>query len=179
MDLQPRMITLALSDDLWVSYNASTGELYRAWPGGVDFAGPVYNQAHGPQPTSIGPAYLVGDGGGAFVVRSGGAEYVPEVRFRGHRVEGSLAVLLYTVVLADGTEATVTESPERIGGSNGGGRLTRTFTTDGIPTGVEIGVRTDSADPAHSRLLVPNGTTVIEHVLDGTPIPPFRSSPTK
>lgn len=52
------MITLALSDKLWVSYHAETGALYKAWKGSVYFDGAVYTTAHGPQPISIGNSYV-------------------------------------------------------------------------------------------------------------------------
>ena len=58
LDWNPRMITIALSDDLWASYHTETGALYKAWKGSVYFDGAVYTTAHGPQPISIGNSYI-------------------------------------------------------------------------------------------------------------------------
>ncbi len=57
LDQQPRILTLALSDDLWAAYDTATCSLFKVWHGGVPFAGPVYTTMHGPQPTSAGKAY--------------------------------------------------------------------------------------------------------------------------
>ncbi len=31
LDLKPRMVTAALSEDVWVAYDARTASLYKAW----------------------------------------------------------------------------------------------------------------------------------------------------
>ena len=61
LDKRARMVTMALSDDLWVAYDATNCGLYKAWKGGVKFDGAVYTTSHGPQPTSEGAAYVVGE----------------------------------------------------------------------------------------------------------------------
>ena len=53
MDSIPRIVTTALHDDLWLSYSAEDGTVYKAWDGTVNFDGAVFTTAHGPQPTSI------------------------------------------------------------------------------------------------------------------------------
>ncbi len=60
LDSRPRMVTVALHEDLWVSYDATHCSLYKAWNGGVKFDGAVYTTVHGPQPTSYGDAYEMG-----------------------------------------------------------------------------------------------------------------------
>jgi hypothetical protein len=37
LDRKPRMVTLALAEDLWVAYDATNCGLARAWKGGVKF----------------------------------------------------------------------------------------------------------------------------------------------
>jgi hypothetical protein len=54
LDGRPRMLVVALSDDLWLAYDTTTCTLAKAWRGDVNFDGPVYTTAHGPQPTSRG-----------------------------------------------------------------------------------------------------------------------------
>src|SRR5687767_475682 len=58
LDNKPRMITVALHDNLYVSYDAQACQLYKAWKGGVVFDGAVYTTHHGPQPSSKGYAYF-------------------------------------------------------------------------------------------------------------------------
>ena len=36
MDKRPRMVTIALHDNLWASYSADSCSLYKTWKGGVD-----------------------------------------------------------------------------------------------------------------------------------------------
>jgi len=59
LDEQPRMITLALHDEVWAAYNTQDAALYKVWSGNVNFDGAVYTTAHGPQPVSIGDAWMV------------------------------------------------------------------------------------------------------------------------
>src|SRR5689334_23362275 len=63
LDERARMVTVALSNDMWIAYDASDCGLYKAWKGGVHFDGAVYTTVHGPQPTSEGTAYVTGRGG--------------------------------------------------------------------------------------------------------------------
>ena len=41
LDLQPRILTIALHNNLWVAYHTKTGAMYKAWKGNVMFDGPV------------------------------------------------------------------------------------------------------------------------------------------
>ncbi|MFN7120139.1 MAG: cytochrome C, partial [Saprospiraceae bacterium] len=52
LDSIPRMLTVALNDNLWAAYSAQTGALYKTWKGTVNFDGAVYTTAHGPQPST-------------------------------------------------------------------------------------------------------------------------------
>src|SRR5690606_18221585 len=61
MDKQPRMLTIALNEDLYTCYNLQSGNLYKVWKGGVNYEGAVYTTAHGIQPTSFGFAYVQDD----------------------------------------------------------------------------------------------------------------------
>jgi len=54
LDGHPRMLVIALSDDLWLAYDTTTCTLAKAWHGDVNFDGPVYTTVHGPQPTTRG-----------------------------------------------------------------------------------------------------------------------------
>lgn len=112
LDQKPRIATIALSDEMWLAYDATTCGLEKAWKGGVRFDGAVYTAEHGPQPTSVGPAYLRGVAGTVWEValedgrRSAGAVW------RGYELVDRRVVLLYDVPLPGGGVAAVRETPE-------------------------------------------------------------------
>ena len=58
LDKKARILTLALNKDMFVAYDAYTGGFYKAWKGNVKFEGPVFNQKHGPQPSSNGQVFV-------------------------------------------------------------------------------------------------------------------------
>ena len=43
LDERPRNLVLALHRDLWVTYDTENSGLHRAWTGGVNFNGIIYN----------------------------------------------------------------------------------------------------------------------------------------
>ena len=49
LDKNPRMVTFAMSDEMWAAYSTIDCGLYKAWQGNVNFDGTVYNTTHGPQ----------------------------------------------------------------------------------------------------------------------------------
>jgi cytochrome c len=116
------MVTVALSDKLYVAYDATNGGLYKAWSGGVKFDGAVYTTAHGPQPTSLGATYLTGptDRPVWFV---DGKPTNP--RYRGYRLTGG-QVHLHLEFQHGGKTTHVWETPEAEGG-----RLQRSFRVQG------------------------------------------------
>ena len=138
LDWQPRIITFALSDNFWVAYHAERASLYKVWRDGVEFDGTVYTTAHGPQPISLGDAYLVSPYREPWrVLREGSATEV-DVQYRGHRYEGDHAMLMYTLRTDDGTEIEVTETPEYMEDDEGHPGLERTFVISGVPEGAQV-----------------------------------------
>jgi cytochrome c len=97
LDWNPRMITMALSDDLWASYHAETGALYKAWKGTVYFDGAVYTTAHGPQPISIGNSYVENKFNSPWVVMSGKDTLPTKFEYKGHRFVNGKAELMYNL----------------------------------------------------------------------------------
>ncbi|NND71054.1 MAG: DUF1080 domain-containing protein [Rhodothermales bacterium] len=147
LDWQPRMVTFALAEDFWVSYQTDNAALYRVWSDGVSFEGPVYNQSHGPQPVSLGNAFVSAEPESPWSVEVDGQSYSPAIEYGGHRFADGEAELLYTLVLSDGSSVNVAERPERTGPRT----LRRTFSVDGLSDLPVISVRIemtslDSAD---------------------------------
>ena len=85
LDKQPRMITFALNDHLWVSYSTDSCSLYKAWGGSTDFSGAVYNMRHGPHPMSIGASWFENKYPKPWSVTFGGKTEQPRTDYKGHR----------------------------------------------------------------------------------------------
>lgn len=180
LDERPRMVTIALSDQMWIAYDATHCGLYRAWKGDVAFEGAVYTTQHGPQPRSRGPSYVEG-----YELEPGESlweatyPYGPdtvteslEVVWRGYRIDGTRKVtLMYDVLLpenvADGKAVRVEESPEYIrpmdrfneqqieamGVPSTHPGLVRTFRVVDPPAGVKLTVRLQTGGALHQKSL--------------------------
>jgi len=90
LDEQPRMITLALHDKVWAAYSTQDAALYKVWSGNVNFDGAVYTTAHGPQPMSIGDAWLVNEHKNPWKISKNGSEiagYLMVKKFKFQKVQ--------------------------------------------------------------------------------------------
>lgn len=95
LDQRPRMVSIALHDKLWIAYSSETASFYKAWAGGMNFDGAVYTAAHGPQPTSLGNAYIIEPNINPWRIVAGGNEIEPEVNFKGHLISDNKVTLKY------------------------------------------------------------------------------------
>ncbi|MGE0000779.1 MAG: family 16 glycoside hydrolase [Fimbriimonadaceae bacterium] len=134
LDGRPRMLTLALSEDLYVAYDATHCSLVQAWVGGVKLDGSVYTAEHGPQPTSTGSWYYRGPAD-RDVWRVNGVTVRP--RFRGYRFIEGQCRLRYELKAGKKT-IEVLETPER----RPGPILERKFSVSGMPKGTVLDVET-------------------------------------
>ena len=90
------MVTAALSDEVWVAYDARYGSLYKAWKGGVNFDGAVYTTVHGPQPTSKGYAYYVDQKENIeWKLTKGDQSLEPDFQYKGHQFIDGQVVFTY------------------------------------------------------------------------------------
>jgi len=112
LDKRARMITVALNEELWVAYDATTCSLYKAWKGGVHFDGAVYTTVHGPQPTSLGRPYTEGLPGDVWEAWINDAPIACTVAYKGYRFHDKRVTFQYDVKLADGRTVRVQETPE-------------------------------------------------------------------
>ena len=92
LDEMPRMLFAALHRDLYVAYDTQKAKLYKAWKGVVNFQGAVYDGAHGPQPTTVGDAYMIDHSGeDVWKLVSAGSDQAVQIDYKGHGfVDGSL-----------------------------------------------------------------------------------------
>lgn len=130
LDETPRIVTAALSDEIWVAYDARTSSLFKAWKGGVNFDGAVYTTVHGPQPTSDGYAYYEDTTGDIeWFVKKEDQKVSLEQQYKGHKFEDGQVTFTYHL-LVEGQTIVIEETPEAIsrGSQNG---LSRTFKISG------------------------------------------------
>lgn len=112
LDQKPRMVVIALAQDLWCAYDAQRCSFYAAWKGRVKLQGAVYDSAHGPQPVLEGPRYTSGFEEHAWEVYLGEKLVAADVRWGGYWMHDGRCTLLYEVSLPDGRHFQVRETPE-------------------------------------------------------------------
>lgn len=162
LDGRPRIVTLALSDEMWAAWDARTCSLYKVWKGGVLFDGAVYTTVHGPTPTSRGAEYVRGIEGDVWFARVGEQLSPARALWRGYRMEGEGCALLYDILLQDGRAVRVEERPEFVPAERmfpGEGQLdewnlkaglpgfARRFQALDVPAGVIVAVQVRSDAP--------------------------------
>src|SRR5688572_27079068 len=140
LDSQSRIVTLALHDDMWVAYRTDSCSLYKAWKGHVHLQGAVYDNAHGPQPMSIGDAWLVNTHLQPWSVKKGDQEMLSEVQYAGHSFMNGHVSLMYTLICNDGTNIKVYEQPEAIEKANGQLGFERIFKIENAPADYEVSI---------------------------------------
>ncbi|RYG33380.1 DUF1080 domain-containing protein [bacterium] len=133
LDRHPRMLTLALTDKLWVAYDATNCNLYKAWFGGVNFDGPVYTSAHGPQPTSKGAEYVTQDPNGHTWFVDGKPA---TIKWKGYRLKSNVCTLQYDLIIG-GKAYRIEETPE----VEGDQKLLRKFKVLSLPAGTKVVLR--------------------------------------
>ncbi|MEL6925020.1 MAG: glycosyl hydrolase, partial [Bacteroidota bacterium] len=157
LDKQARMVTMALHQNLWVSYHADEGSLYKAWIGGVNFDGPVYTTVHGPQPTSVGDAWLLPQNKSPWRLIVNGEVQPAKLRYKGHRFENGGAELRYEIPTSAGQPVVITERPEYASGKNGLTKFQRFFSTSGLQGDMKVALETTVSSIATENDIETNG----------------------
>ena len=138
LDLIPRMASVALEDSFWVAYNATYGGIYKVWQDGVLFDGPVFTTAHGPQPTSIGAAWVISNEANPWRLIINNQEIVPEVNYLGHTIDEHKVTFKLELVDGEGHTMQLIESLQKTENKYGLPGLKRTFTTSGVPSNTKV-----------------------------------------
>ncbi len=160
LDSNPRMVTLALNDNMWMSYSTQSCRVYKAWKGGVSFDGAVYTTVHGPQPTIDGQAYLHEDINltGWRIIRSDSL-IIPAAKYGGHLLQDGQAILKFELI-SNGKSVEVTELPEYVNDRPGTPGLNRSFTIKNIPDGWQIGILDSNPKRLSANNITTNGNWV-------------------
>lgn len=159
LDGRSRIITIALHPRLWIAYDAQHQGLYRAWPGGVNFTGAVYNYSHGPQPSVDNPViYLSQTDGDLWSVEKPEGVGEPRVSYRGYTLDKTNSVTLHYAIDVGGHEITIHETPSA-SPHDGAMSLVQCFVVEGLPEGYALRLRVTAE---HER--GPTQRTIAGHV---------------
>lgn len=156
LDGNPRMITLALDKDLWVSYHTETGALYKAWKGNANMVGAVYDMAHGPQPMSQGADYFENTHKKPWTLIVNGKEIETKCQYKGHRLVNGHAELMYELT-GNGKVVTVHEMPERKTNDLNQNIFSRQFTVDGLDAPTQVKLKTNVGPIIIESNVITNG----------------------
>ena len=157
LDSMPRMITIALNDNVWAAYSTQNAALYKVWKGGVNLDGAVYTTVHGPQPSSIGNAWFENIYPSPWVVFKNGQPKQVSVQYLGHRFENGQVSIKYELKTDAGT-IQVQEQPEALQNDLGQAGFERIFTTSNVAEGVEVGLKINIGSIPFAKSLETDGT---------------------
>ncbi|NNE30543.1 MAG: DUF1080 domain-containing protein, partial [Saprospiraceae bacterium] len=157
LDEQPRMLTAALHDDLWVAYHTDKGALYKAWKGGVNFDGAVYTTVHGPQPTTLGDGWFINDQKDPWTLESGGTKQEAEVKYLGHQFKEGRVYLNFELKDQAGKTVLVTESPEVFHVEDKYPGLERSFQILSNPNNVKVHFQGNAGSMTSAAILKSEG----------------------
>ncbi|MGC4030188.1 MAG: hypothetical protein QM754_00365 [Tepidisphaeraceae bacterium] len=145
LDGHARMLTVALSDKLYITYDTQHATLARAWHDGVNFTGGVYDARHGPQPTSLGkPYFKAPNETAAWTVQQDGKPVDAKVHYLGYRMNGDSVAIDFAIHTPIG-RVKISEVPEVVREGDGI-TLSRAFTVDGLPTGTTLDLSLAGSD---------------------------------
>ena len=116
LDGRPRILTAAFTEDVRAAWSAETAAPHLFWRGDVDYTGPVYDDAHGREPTSRGDAYWQPPATPMWSIETPTGWQVADVRWRGHGFDPETGALWLRYDLRDPTAPertrTLVERPE-------------------------------------------------------------------
>jgi cytochrome c551/c552 len=188
LDGRPRMIAIALAEELWLAYSTETASIHQFWRGDVDYTGPVYDAQHGFEPTSRGATYLRPPTSTAWRVQSDAGWQPAEIKWLGHGFDpdtGSLWIRFALLDTMGKNRRVVTEWPERAFPDEPATvALERRFEfSAGPPIALQLergggSLEIESGAEAHGNLLAFDGSPA--HLIqrfEAPPIPIDRSQP--
>ena len=156
LDGRPRMVSLALHEDCYLAYDAQRCALYKAWKGGINLDGAVFNSVKTVQPSSWGAAYLEeSPDRPVWEIRKNGRDTLMPVLFRGYGLVRNRITFHYEIELEGKQFAKISERPEYETDAQGRPGLRRIFRTERMPADLEIRLHTQgrSLDLPHNDTL--------------------------
>ena len=142
IDRQPRMLTLALDSECYVSYDLAHSTLYKAWKGGVMLEGAAYTNKKNVQPTTWGKSYFSDSlRPYKWTVQVNGKADSFHIVNKGYFFRDGQIYLKYLLILSSKDTVRIEERPEFIRTENGGPGLERLFKTSGMPKGAIVSLK--------------------------------------
>lgn len=141
LDGNPRMVVIALHEELWLAYDAASCGLRQVWRDGVNFDGAVYTTVHGPQPTSRGEADFTGPDPAVWRIVVDGEVTDVAPFWRGYSLRGNSVTLSFELPLPGGGHVRIDETPmmDAFGSTpDSPSQVDRRFTVTGLPDGVRV-----------------------------------------
>ncbi|MEO8762931.1 MAG: c-type cytochrome [Ginsengibacter sp.] len=166
IDKQPRMLTLALDSECYVTYDLAHCTLYKAWKGGVILEGAAYTNKKNIQPATWGKSYFT-DSLRPFkwtAMLRGKLDSFQMIN-RGYIFRQNQIYLKHILVLSSKDTIHIEERPEFVRNESGQPGLERFFTVSGAPDGVTISLQ--SRDSIFN--LNANSTTLITNWFNKLP----------
>ncbi len=133
LDYQPRMLTLALDSSMYVAYDLEHCRFYKAWKGGVNWDGIVFNDTKVIQPTSWGSDYVSSSPQDGWWWQIEGEQVKANAHFLGYEFRDGQVYLSYNLV-TDRDTVMIVERPEYYQGSDHNPGLERVFFRTGSST---------------------------------------------
>lgn len=161
MDEQARMLTIALDDNVWASYDIQTASLYKTWKGDVRLDGAVYTTQHGPQPTSDGHAFTQKGESDSWVLLKDGKEVAADVRYLGHRLKDGKVFVNFDLITPEGDQIGISESPAYQSKEKQDG-IVRQFVVAN-ETGYQVALRTTASSLEQESDVSSSGEFTIEY----------------
>lgn len=161
LDQRPRVVVIALKDDIWAAYDSTTCSLYKVWRGDVKFDGAVYTTVHGPQPTSEGQDVILAPADPPWtLMQPGKGKSNPAPRWLGYRFLGGQVHMRYRVEI-DGMAVVIVETPEIVMHGEEP-TFVRTIRVEGLPETTRLGMMIPKVDSAGRELrMFVNGRPMI------------------
>ncbi len=158
LDLQARMLTVALDSECYIAYDLAHCKLYKAWKGGVSLEGAAYTDKKDIQPSSWGKAYFLDTlHNQKWEVKMKEKSIFSKALYQGYVLKNNKISIKYALILTNQDTVKVEESPEFFHNQDKIG-LERQFTTSNIPLETQVFLTL----PDTSFTLKPNGITAFK-----------------
>ncbi|MEO0473174.1 MAG: PA14 domain-containing protein, partial [Bacteroidota bacterium] len=142
LDEKARMLTIALQEDFWIAYDAQHANLYKVWQDGVNLDGAVYTTRHGPQPESVGNAFMENGAESGWYLSTQAGMQRAKIAFKGHRMKNDQVEIRYQLYGPGGEHIEVVEQPEYVNNQYGQPGLKRSFSLSHQPDDVTVILKT-------------------------------------
>ena len=139
LDNQPRMMTLALDQEMYAAYNTETCHLYKLWKGGIHLDGAAYTDVKTVQPTSWGATYWEDTSFQAnWRMESPAGQSLVQPIFDGYRTQHGRITILYHFPLSKGNRISIEESPDYVYRGREMHGYVQRFTIRGLPSATRL-----------------------------------------